>query len=58
MKEKIEVKVDPKDEKSIAVKPIVKMPIRASPYKHQIEAFNFALKVFGVEGGNDEKSQM
>lgn len=35
-------------------KPIRKMPIRAEPYKHQVRAFNFALKIFGYKGG-DEK---
>ncbi len=28
--------------------PVLPMPIKAKPYKHQILAFNFALKVFGV----------
>ena len=27
---------------------IVGMPIKATPYKHQIAAFNFALRVFGT----------
>ena len=29
--------------------PIVTMPIKATPYRHQIAAFNFALRVLGAE---------
>ena len=28
--------------------PIVPMPIKAKPYQHQIRAFNFALRLFGI----------
>ena len=28
--------------------PIVPMPIHAKPYQHQIRAFNFALRLFGI----------
>jgi len=28
------------------------MPIRAAPYKHQQEAFAFAMRLFGAEGGD------
>ena len=34
--------------------PLVPMPIRATPYRHQIEAFNFVCGLFGLlpeEGG-------
>ena len=31
-------------------KPIVPMPIKATPYQHQIRAYNFALRLFGVGG--------
>lgn len=34
--------------------PLRTMPIRAEPYKHQVRAFNFALKILCGEGG-DEK---
>jgi hypothetical protein len=36
------------------IKPVVRMPIRAKPYKHQIAAFNFAMKIFGetAKGGD------
>lgn len=32
-----------------------KMPIRAAPYAHQIEAFNFAMKVYGITSDKDAK---
>lgn len=31
-------------------KPIVPMPIKATPYQHQIRAYNFALRLFGIGG--------
>ena len=33
--------------------PVVPMPIRATPYRHQVEAFNFVCGLFGLlsEGG-------
>ena len=31
--------------------PIVPMPIKAKPYQHQVRAFNFAMKMFGIGGG-------
>ena len=30
--------------------PIVRMPIKVQPYKHQVRAFNFALRLFGGDG--------
>ena len=30
--------------------PIVPMPIKATPYQHQIRAYNFALRLFGIGG--------
>ena len=30
--------------------PILPMPIKAKPYKHQVRAYNFALKTFGIGG--------
>ena len=30
--------------------PIFPMPIKATPYQHQIRAFNFALRLFGIGG--------
>jgi hypothetical protein len=29
------------------------MPIRAAPYAHQKEAFDLAMRLFGLEGGDD-----
>ena len=29
------------------IKPIQRMPIKATPYRHQIAAFNFAMRIFG-----------
>lgn len=34
-----------------AEEPILPMRIKATPYKHQIRAYNFALLVFGIGGG-------
>lgn len=31
--------------------PIFPMPIKATPYQHQVRAYNFALRTFGI-GGN------
>ena len=31
-------------------KPIVPMPIKAKPYQHQVRAYNFALRRFGIGG--------
>lgn len=31
-------------------KPIVPMPIKATPYQHQVRAYNFALRLFGIGG--------
>ena len=31
-------------------KPIVTMPIKATPYQHQVRAYNFALRLFGIGG--------
>ena len=30
--------------------PIIPMPIKAKPYQHQVRAYNFALRLFGVGG--------
>lgn len=30
--------------------PLFRMPIKAVPYKHQIKAYNFALRTFGIGG--------
>ena len=30
--------------------PITRMPIKVQPYKHQVRAFNFALRLFGGDG--------
>jgi hypothetical protein len=35
------------------------MPVKATPYRHQIEAFNFVCRLFGLfaGGGADGESQ-
>ena len=30
--------------------PLIPMPIKAIPYQHQIRAYNFALRTFGIGG--------
>lgn len=30
--------------------PLIPMPIRATPYQHQVRAYNFALRLFGIGG--------
>ncbi len=35
------------------IRPILPMPIRATPYRHQIEAFNFVCELFGLLPGGD-----
>ena len=30
--------------------PIIPMPIKATPYQHQVRAYNFALRAFGIGG--------
>ena len=30
--------------------PIIPMPIKAKPYQHQVRAYNFALRCFGIGG--------
>ena len=30
--------------------PIITMPIKATPYQHQVRAYNFALRLFGIGG--------
>lgn len=30
--------------------PIIPMPIKAKPYQHQVRAYNFALRLFGIGG--------
>jgi ATP-dependent helicase YprA (DUF1998 family) len=37
------------------VKPIIRMLIKVKPYKHQIEAYNFALKLFGIRDSNTKQ---
>ena len=29
------------------------LPIRAKPYAHQVEAYRFACRLFGLDGGGD-----
>lgn len=35
------------------VRPALPMPIKATPYQHQIEAFNFVCGLFGLLPGGD-----
>ena len=30
--------------------PMFRMPIKATPYQHQVRAYNFALRTFGIGG--------
>ena len=30
--------------------PLIPMPIKAKPYQHQVRAYNFALRLFGIGG--------
>ena len=30
--------------------PLIPMPIKETPYQHQIRAYNFALRTFGIGG--------
>ena len=30
--------------------PVIPMPIKATPYQHQVKAYNFALRLFGIGG--------
>lgn len=34
--------------------PIMTMPIKATPYQHQIKGFNFACRLMGIEKGGDD----
>ena len=34
-------------------KPLLPMPIKAAPYRHQIEAFNFVCTKFGLVHGGE-----
>jgi hypothetical protein len=33
--------------------PKINMPIKGTPYNHQIEAFNFVCRLFGLARGGD-----
>ena len=32
--------------------PVFPMPIKATPYQHQVRAYNFALRLFGIGGAS------
>ena len=36
------------------VRPALPMPIKATPYRHQIEAFNFVCGLFGLLPGDGQ----
>lgn len=36
--------------------PLLPMPIKATPYSHQVAAFNFACRLFGLLEGGDVRS--
>ena len=40
------------------VRPALPMPIKATPYRHQIEAFNFVCGLFGLLPGGDRDGPM
>ena len=42
--------VFPSESTETLEKPVVPMPIKATPYQHQIRAFNFCLRLFGIGG--------
>lgn len=44
-----------KPEQRSDAKPQVNMPIKAKPYAHQVDAFNFALNIFS-EGGDENNA--
>ena len=35
------------------IRPVLPMPIKATPYRHQTEAFNFVCGLFGLLPGGD-----
>lgn len=37
----------------VKAQPIISMPIKGSPYKHQIHAFNCICSLFGLAKGGD-----
>ena len=39
-------------EESGCALPIMPMPIKVTPYAHQIKAYNFACKIMGLTGGD------
>lgn len=39
-------------------KPLIRMPIKAVPYQHQINAFNFVCISFELIGGDDVDCKM
>lgn len=43
------VKQKTEQQQSQDEKPIIPMPIKATPYQHQVRAFNFAIRMFGLE---------
>lgn len=40
------------------LRPLLPMPIKAQPYRHQIEAFNFACILFGLLPRGDNKKEV
>ena len=41
---------DDQQEQHEPEEPLIPMPIKVTPYQHQIRAYNFALRLFGIGG--------
>jgi hypothetical protein len=52
--ESLAVMFRPPETQAREVTAVMRMPIRAEPYAHQVEAFNFAMRIFGEKGGDAE----
>ena len=44
------MEVDDQQEQHEPEEPLIPMPIKGTPYQHQIRAYNFALRLFGIGG--------
>lgn len=37
-----------------SIEPKIRPPIKGTLYQHQVKAYNFALRLFGIEGGSSD----
>lgn len=44
------VEADAQEQQPEHEDPLIPMPIKATPYQHQVRAYNFALRLFGIGG--------